>query len=956
MACFSKNQPNALSSDSQEIILLDGSWKLALDSNKSLKTIPVLSDLKFDSSVVLPGSLSENKKGTLNNNHEVWGNLSLLYSFEGTAYYQRTIIIPANWNDKRIVFKMERTRKTAVWIDGKLIGTNPYLSTAQLYELKNLKPGKHELIVAVDNMVKEHPAGRSHMNEESTQTNWNGILGQIQLEATPKIFISKIRVFPNLKKKQATLELTLNNNIGNAQKGKIKIITTSFNSARKHTPKQVVFDFTINESNEKVEATIVFGEKMLLWDEFNPTLYQTKVFLELENGDTQQLERSFGMRLFTQNKSQFVINRNTTFLRGKHDACVFPLTGYAPMEVKEWVRVFKIAKNYGINHYRFHTWCPPEAAFAAADLVGIYLQPELPCWGELDAQEKGVSFKDINAVAFGSEKTKKGKKFNSKIKTQAEKYFQKDSEHILDDYGNYASFVMFALGNELKGNVEVMERLVDEIRSYDSNRRLYAQGSNNNFRDPKKGKNDDYFTTVRTSAKTWENYDNNTRISYSRADQFDGGIVNHLRPTTRTNFSKALQNTKVPIIGHETGQYSYYPDYNEIKKYKGVTKAWNLQLGEKLLKEKGMYKQWPDFFKATGKWASILYCEDMESGIRTPGFGGFQLLDLQDYPGQGTAIVGPLNTFMESKRTITPKKWREFSAPITILGEFDQYTLTAGEEFLADINIANYSNKNLKGKLSWSVKGIGQGEFMFSSKQGMISNAGQIKIKLPNLKEAKQTTLYLKLNGSKIIKSYPLWIYPVKKNIVIPENVIVSKELDDSTLRKLEAGGRILLIPEHDAIKENSVGGLFMTEFWSYKMFYKIAVNKGVEPSPGTLGLLIDDKHKALKGFPTEYHTNWQWWSAVHNSRPIILDDAPNGYKPIVQSIDNMWRSHKLGTLFEFKVGKGSVLVSSIDLTAIENTIEGNALYQSLLHYVGSNNMKPKTEIKAEELIRLIYK
>ncbi|MDZ8120257.1 hypothetical protein [Pontiella agarivorans] len=943
---------DVLSSDSGEIIELAGHWELALQPDKALGDAPRLAGIAFEDFLCLPGSLTENKKGIPNNDRTVTKHLTREFMFEGTAWYRRSISIPKDWDGKRVVLRIERTRKTAVWIDGQLAGVDPSLSTAHVVELGKLEPGEHELVVAVDNVKDGSPSGRSHMNVEDTQTNWNGMLGKLQLEATPMIWIERIRFFPDIGKRQARVELTLNKQLDGAQSGKIHIAAESFNSDAKHVPKTVMVPFELNAESATIKAVIKMGEGMLLWDEFDPALYRANITMQLSDGQVQKLSRTFGMREFTQNGSQFVINGKTTFLRGTHDGCVFPLTGYAPMDVVEWVRVLKIAKEYGINHYRFHTWCPPEAALAAADLVGIYMQPELPCWGVLWEQERNVKIKDVNAVAFGSEKTKTGRKFDPSMVTEAEAFFHEEGARILDQYGDYASFVMLGLGNELKGNVAVMQRLVDGYRKSDNNRRLYTQGSNNNFRDPKKGATDDYWTTVRTSTKTWENYDNVTRMSFSMADQFDGGPINHLRPSTRVNFSKSLADTDVPVIGHETGQYCYYPDYNEIEKYTGVTKPWNLEAGRELLKKKGMYDQWPDFFEAAGKWASILYCEDMESGIRTPGFGGFQLLDLQDFPGQGTALVGPLNAFMESKGTITPEKWREFSAPVTLLAEFDTFTLTAGETFTADLKVANYGPSDISGMFSWNIPSFGNGSFVIEADQGGISDAGQINVKLPTVEKALQTTIELELNG--IVKSYPLWIYPAPMAISIPENVTVTRKLDDQTIHTLEKGGRVLLVPEHETIKDNSVGGLFMTEFWSYTMFYTIAVRQGVEPSAGTLGLLIDEKHPALAGFPTEFHSNWQWWAPVKNSRPIILDDAPEGYRPFVQSIDNMWRSHKLGTLFEFKVGNGRILVSAIDLPAIQQTAEGCALFQSLLNYSASDGFNPEIKISADLLKRIL--
>ncbi|TWT81426.1 Beta-galactosidase [Planctomycetes bacterium CA13] len=944
--------PEVLSVNSRQTIPLDGNWELKLQPGIALGDAPIRGELAFDDTVSLPGSLAENGKGIRNTDRTVTTHLSREFMFEGTAWYRRSIDFPSDWTGQRVVLRLERTRKTAVWLEGRYLGSNPSLSTSHVYDLGEVSPGKHELIVAVDNVKEGSPSGRSHMNVEDTQTNWNGLLGRLQLEATPKVWLERIRIFPDPERKQAVVELTLNKTLAGEQSGKIGIACKSINTRKKHVPAVVSVPFAFSGDTDVVKAVVKMGDGMLLWNEFDPALYRASITLTFD-GQKQELGRTFGMREFSQNGSQFVINGKTTFLRGKHDACVFPLTGYAPLDVAQWVRVLNVAKEYGINHYRFHTWCPPEAALAAADLVGIYMQPELPCWGVLYEQERKVKIKDVNALAFDSEKTKKGRKFGASMVTEAEAFFHDEGARILDQYGDYASFVMQGLGNELKGNVNVMQRLVDGFRQADDNRRLYTQGSNNNFRDPVKGATDDYWTTVRTSTKTWENYENITRTSFSRADQFDGGPINHFRPSTRVNFSKALADTEVPVIGHETGQYCYYPDYNEIKKYTGVTKPWNLEAGRELLEKQGMLEQWPDFFKAAGRWASILYCEDMESGIRTPGFGGFQLLDLQDFPGQGTALVGPLNAFMESKGTITPERWREFCAPVTLLAEFDRFTLTAGENFTADIKVANYSAADLNGKkLSWNIPGVGNGSFKVDATQGRIADAGQVTVQLPTLGKALRTELNLDLDG--IVKSYPLWIYPAPKALSIPPNVAVARKLDAEVIQTLEKGGRVLLVPEHDDIEANSVGGLFMSEFWSYTMFYQIAVRNGVEPSPGTLGLLIDEDHPALAGFPTEFHSNWQWWAPVKNSRPIILDDAPEGYRPLVQSIDNMWRSHKLGTLFEFRAEKGSVLVSAIDLPAIENTVEGHALFQSLLDYVGSDGFQPDTAISVGNLEQLV--
>ena len=87
--------------------------------------------------------------------------------------------------------------------------------------------------------------------------------------------------------------------------------------------------------------------------------------------------------------------------------------------------------------------------------------------------------------------------------------------------------------------------------------------------------------------------------------------------------------------------------------------------------------------------------------------------------------------------------------------------------------------------------------------------------------------------------------------------------------------------------------------------------------SPGTLGILTDPDHPMFRHFPTDMHTNWQWFSILKQSYPFILDKFPAGYKPIVQVIDNVERNHKLGLVFELAVGQGKLLVCMADLEAV---------------------------------------
>ena len=110
-----------------------------------------------------------------------------------------------------------------------------------------------------------------------------------------------------------------------------------------------------------------------------------------------------------------------------------------------------------------------------------------------------------------------------------------------------------------------------------------------------------------------------------------------------------------------------------------------------------------DFFWASGKLAVLLYREEIEMALRTPELAGFQLLDLQDFPGQGTALVGLLNAFMESKGLITPEAFRQFNNDVVVQLLMDKYVWTTDETYTADVQLVNYSPKAITGKrLVWS--------------------------------------------------------------------------------------------------------------------------------------------------------------------------------------------------------------------------------------------------------------
>lgn len=895
--------------EEREFVSLEGAWTTALGQ------------------IHLPGSVDESRLAPRNSDTLTTGRLTRLHPYEGSITYSREVEIPASSAHKEWRLIMERTKPSTLWIDGDSVGSSSLILSPQVYTLGRLSPGKHMLSIRIDNSPASVPTGihGSHAWSDATQTNWNGIIGRFGLEANEGLLIEALQLYPDITSRTAQVKAL----ICSPESGEAQLIVRgdAWNTDRRGSIPEQRVTLNLVKGNNSCNFKIDTGKEQLLWSEFDPALY--KVHFELSFRDRKDVYTlDIGLRHFTTEGTQFRINSLKTFLRGKNDAAVFPLTGYPPMEKEEWKRQMRIAKEYGINHYRFHSWTPPQAAFEAANEEGIYIQAELPYWGTMDAANHSLN-----------------------------RFLIQEGEELLNVYGNNPSFVMMALGNELGGDIDCMRWLVERFRGGD-NRRLYAYGSNNFLGTAGPQSGEDYFVACRVGGQVGsDDYSMHARSTFSFADAMEGGYLNGTYPSTERTFNKAVEASGVPVISHENGQFQVYPDYDEIRKYKGVLYPYNMEIFRQRLLEKGMADQASDFHRATGRFAALCYKADIEMCLRTPGFGGFQLLDLQDYPGQGSAYVGLLDAFMDSKGAITPEAFREFSDRIVPLAVMPRYCWSNGDTLTARLLISNWSAEPIRGEeIRWSLRD-GDSEGVLASgtiygvevAQGSLTEVGRINASLQSVDRAVQ--LLLVLEAGSHINRYPLWVYPEKEEPTYPE--IEQTTSLQHALALLKQGRKVLYSPDHAAIAGNSVGGSFTPDYWNYAMFKGISESVGREVSPGTLSILTNPAHPLFREFPTEMHSNWQWWIILKHARPLILDRTPHEYKPLIQVIDNIERNHKLGLLLEVRSGEGKLLVNLCDLEAIADKPEGRQYRRALLQYMVSPDFNPETVLSEDELTNL---
>ena len=931
---------------------------------------------EWDSSLgrcTLPGTTDENRLGPGNHDRSETGTLTRLYPYRGKVFYTRNVFIPDSFSGKRLRLVMERTKPSILFVDGVELGRRNSLCVPHIYDLPEMTPGNHLISVSVDNSegVLPRELSNSHALSESTQTDWNGIIGDFFIEARDSVCIASVQVYPDIDNMSAKVKVKIlsHKDIRAEVEVSASYDSESGRISGKRTGKRregsvgtgISRTAELCKGENILEYTVDVSDDFRLWSEFHPSVCLFNVRVGTEDCFDQMTVQS-GMRDFSASGTSFTINSFKTFLRGKHDACVFPLTGYPPMDAHEWQKIFSIARQYGINHYRFHSWIPPRAAFDAADKEGVYLQIELPLWGEV-----------------------------ARKNTELNSYLLEEGRRAVEEYGNHPSFVMMSLGNELHGDTSLMREWVDTLRSLDS-RHLYCFGSNNSlgWDGPQEG--EDFFVACRVG---WgEGYSSQVRTTFAYVDAEKGGILNNTRPGTAGNYASAIAKSPIPVISHENCQFQSYPDFTQIDKYKGVLYPYNLEIFRDRLEKNGMSGQAETFSNASGKFAAECYKADLEYAFRTPGFGGFQMLDLQDYPGQGTALVGLLDAFMDSKGVISPEEFRSSCAPVVLLASFNDYCLTAADDLNACISVAAYEENDFVQPLSWSVRieevrsmssgtvnpedylpsemfksgfpVLASGRFYAKVAQGQVSKVGEISVPLSSLPDYGMSyTLILHLESGGYSNDYRFWVYPDGRRLegkanlswrhdIENKGVMVSDRLDGEMQELLESGKSVLLLPDMKTVEENTAGGLFTPDFWNWTMFRTISENAGKEVSPGTLSVLNDPNHPLFNGFPCRGYSQWQWWSITRNSRPLILDDLQD-YVPVVQVIDNVERAHKLGIVSEFSVGKGKLMICMTDLDALAGTPEGDAFLASLVRYLSSEDFHPSYKVTIEELCRILY-
>lgn len=908
---------------------LSGQWQIKLDpEDKGLQENWSLTD--FTETLSLPGSLQEQGFGYDVSLSTEWtgqivdrswydapeyaeyrkeGNIKVPFwlnpekHYVGVAWYQKEITIPSGWKEKQLFVELERTHwETTLYIDGKPIGERNALSTPHIYKLEDLKPGKHTLTIRVDNRVHIPVGINAHSVSDHTQSNWNGLIGNLLLKAKPAVYIEDVQLYPDIHTKKVFARIALEGQTEGSVSVRMQV----------ETPEGVVvgkpalLEVNASDVRKPLELTVEAGENAQLWSEHHPHVYRLHTTVTSDKGTDKTYTR-FGFREFVKEDTRFLINGQPVFLRGTLECCIFPLTGYPSMDPSYWEKIYGTCKEFGLNHVRFHSWCPPEVAFDVADRMGIYLQVECAAWAEIGNGD------------------------------YLDQWLYEEGDRILKEYGNHPSFCLMAYGNEPGGanQVQYLTDLVAYWKEKDS-RRVYTSAGGWPYIE-----NADYWNAPDPRIQGW--------------GQGLHSIINAEAPRTDYDFASIIRKD-MPTVSHEIGQWCVYPNLEEIDKYTGVLKARNFEIFRETLQRKHMEDLSEDFLYASGRLQTLCYKADIEAALRTPGFAGFQLLDLHDFPGQGTALVGVLDPFWDTKGYVDEEEFSMFCGETVPLVRFPKMIWLNNETLRIPIEFAHFGEAPVKDAgitcvvISSNERFSAMQHFKKDLPIGNCIPVDTVEIPLDSIKEPVMLTVAILEEKTLAMNQWNVWVYPAQKEKVEKAPYIATK-WDQTVIDKLDKGEDVLLISPKGTISPEKGGKIavgFSSIFWNTAWTRK-------QP-PHTLGILCNPEHPALAAFPTECYSDYQWWDIVSEADAMILDDFPAEFRPVVHLIDDWFTNRKLGILFEAKVGNGKLMVCSADLlNNLDKRPAAAQLKQSILAYMASDAFTPPYTISVD-LVKDLFK
>lgn len=845
-----------------------------------------------------------NKLGTLGVQRE---SERLFSVYPGPAWYRKSVTIPADWSGKIpwLIFAGVH-REAEVWINRQPAGTHhSYLIPFRIDLSPYTKPGEQmQIDVRVD--ARRRPDVDPLMGCLDTldflYVTWGGLHGPVRIEATAATRIGDVFVKPQLTTETAEINVE----VGGQRSERISVSAEivepnglSVASAQKE----------LGPNSTSIELSVPVP-KAKLWSPKSPFLYTVGIRLMASNRVIDTRAVRFGMREFRVAGSQFLLNGQPIFLRGYGDDCIYPLTICPPSDKAEFQRRLSLARAYGFNYVRHHSWTPPVEYLEAADELGMMLQPEFPFayrW-------------DLPATA------------------EAKRSALEQWEANIRLHRNHPSIVTWCLGNELYDSFDLAPEMYRIAKRLDPSRPV-IDSDGCNFKHKERDTLD--FLVV----------------------QFNEGSSIGFQDS-KYNIPKDVSK---PVVAHEMGYFVTLPQLNQFDFFQNGLRPYWLYQARNLVTSQGLEKAYPEWLKASYRLQAVSLKSNLEAARRSR-LNGTSVWLFQDYPNCAEGVV---DMFFHPKG-VPPEEFRKYNSSTVLLLETPRRNWRGGESIDLKFAVSRFEDEpTVNARLNWKIST--DDETMASGgRDGLQIRAGGVqdlpasKWTVPNGGGARQATLSAELidSNGRTENSWRIWIFPPDstatpdKSIAIlgfdrlseifpnaraisnytvstDTDLILTTQLRPGVINYLSAGGSVFLLdPE----------GTFPVE----KTNFRLSSWDGGGPS----GTIFDRQHPALRYMPSEGWCDLQFYPLIQGSKSILLNSLPNRIEPLVRCIDRPTRLADRAYLFEVSVGRGKLLVSGFNFAgAIELKDPAAAfLLNQFVRYALGPNFSPLTHLPVETL------
>lgn len=620
------------------------------------------------------------------------------------------------------------------------------------------------------------------------------------------------------------------------------------------------------------------------------------------------------MREIAVKDGQFLLNGEPIFLRGYGDDCVYPNTIAPPADKEEYYRRFRIAKDYGFNYVRHHSWFPLPEYFDVADELGIMLQPEFP-----------IAYQE-----YYNQATPEGKDLYLRLWREAIKANR-----------NHPSIITWSMSNEMYDSFDLAPEMYKAAKELDPTRLVIDT---------------DGVGLPAAGAKSRDTLDF-LSVPFDEGGRFGFHDDKHV----------VASKPDKPVLVHEMGNFGTFPDLDQAKLFKGGIRPWWLYSAQDLAKTRGVTGMLPEWVANSNKLQAAALKANIEDARKSPEIKGYHQWLLQDY---WTGSNGVLDIFYRPKG-LTAEQFRRFNSSTVLLMDCPKRSFSAGEKMTVTLITSRYEDKASE-NATLTCRMLAGGKVLSTGRKTGLAvptggNAEVLKINftMPSLAIPFKIVMEAVLedeNGT-VSNSWDLWVFPTERFIsdkmavqgmpeikqsypdsiepdaLTADGLLVARRLNPQVIAHLERGGRVLLL---------SVDGAFPAIPSRYKPCWWLGDPNG----DSNVGTVIAKGHPAVSALRHEGWCDLNFYHLIEGSRAVLLDDLPVKVDPIVRCLDVHASMRNKAYLFEAKVGNGRLLVSSFNtLDALkEGDPAAGFLLDTLIRYALSPDFKPRAALTIDYL------